>query len=518
MSSPDRPRAAPSAARGGLFVLGAKVFFIGLGLVQQALLPRVIGLAAYGSLSRALGFANVFNNVVVASSTQGVSRTVAGAGDDRPVALRRTLRWHAGVAAVATLVYVGLAPLYVRFERAPEIAAPVFALAAVLGVYGLYAPLVGALNGTRRFGAQAGLDVLAATLRTAGLLGLGWALVRGGGDGAFGATLGAAAAAAAVCGVALTITGTGASGEPAEPSRVPRAGAYLAFLAPTMLAQLATNALMQADIVVLGRQLSLAGAAAGASPEAANEWVAVYRACQLFAFLPYQLLFSVTQVLFPMLATASADGDRDEVRRLVVRGTRLGAVAGFALVACVAALPESMLGFAYGAEIAARGASTLRVLALAQGMFALLGLGTTVLVSTGRERAALALTGVSVVLVLGAATLAAAAAPFGAAQLRACAVATATALGVALVLAVATLRRAVGAFVPLATLARVAAATGLVVGAGSLVPKLGRVATPAAAAALVLLYLVALLATGEIGPAERAAARGLLRRRSSRTP
>ena len=36
-------------------------------------------------------------------------------------------------------------------------------------LYGVYAPLIGALNGQRRFFAQAGFDILAATLRTVGL-------------------------------------------------------------------------------------------------------------------------------------------------------------------------------------------------------------------------------------------------------------------------------------------------------------------------------------------------------------
>ena len=65
------------AGRGGLAVLVAKVFFILTGLVQQALLPRAIGRADYGALARVSAVTNVFNNVIVASSTQGVSRTVA---------------------------------------------------------------------------------------------------------------------------------------------------------------------------------------------------------------------------------------------------------------------------------------------------------------------------------------------------------------------------------------------------------------------------------------------------------
>jgi hypothetical protein len=58
-------------------VHGAKVYFIVTGFIQQPLLNAVSGGADYGALSRVLAPSNVLNNVIVASSTQGVSRTVA---------------------------------------------------------------------------------------------------------------------------------------------------------------------------------------------------------------------------------------------------------------------------------------------------------------------------------------------------------------------------------------------------------------------------------------------------------
>src|ERR1700754_2414690 len=92
------------AGRGGLAVLVAKVFFILTGLVQQALLPRAIGRADYGALARVFAVSNVFNNVVVASSTQGVSRTVAAAGAHEREALRATLAVHGVIAIIAGIL------------------------------------------------------------------------------------------------------------------------------------------------------------------------------------------------------------------------------------------------------------------------------------------------------------------------------------------------------------------------------------------------------------------------------
>src|SRR5262249_40881955 len=146
-----------SAGRGGLAVLVAKVFFIVTGLVQQALLPRAIGRADYGALARVFAVSNVFNNVVVASSTQGVSRTVAAAGTYEREALRAALRAHLAIAAIATGLLLVAAPLVAHFQSAPEVLAPLAAMAGVLAVYGVYAPLVGYINGRRMFAKQAGL-------------------------------------------------------------------------------------------------------------------------------------------------------------------------------------------------------------------------------------------------------------------------------------------------------------------------------------------------------------------------
>ena len=180
-----------------------------------------------------------------------------------------------------------------------------------------------------------------------------------------------------------------------------------------MVAQLFVNLLMQADIFMLGRWVSLAanaahdaGGAVGPSgaildpAKAANEWLAVYRACQLFAFLPYQLLFSVTQVLFPMLAKAKSEEGDPRVAELVARGSRIGAVVCGLMVAVIVAMPQPLIRLAYDADIARAGAPVLRVLVLGQAAFAMFGLVTTILVSLGRERAAMALTALALGLLV----------------------------------------------------------------------------------------------------------------------
>jgi stage V sporulation protein B len=510
---------ARAAGRGGVAVLGAKLFFLVVGFAQQPLLRLVVGLNDFGALAQALVVSNVVNNVVVSSGTQGVSRAVAGAKGHEDEVLRAALRVHVPLAFVVAAAVALAAPLYARFEHAEDVVAPLLVLAGVALLYGFYAPLIGFLNGRNRFSRQALLDVVFATLRTLGLIGVGYAFVKQGLSGVLGTTVGWLGAAALIVPLAARSTGLGKAvpSGAARPPGVPRASAYLGVLAPIAGAQLCTNALMQVDIFLLGRFLSdgavSAGIAGDAQREAVKQWVAVYRECQTFAFLPYQLLFSVTLVLFPMLARAKAANDDEAVRGHVARGARLAAIFGGLLVGVVVAMPESMLSFAYGAADAAKGADVLRTMALAQGLFAMLGIATTVLTSIGRERMAALVTLAAVVAVGGACTVLVPQATFGHDQLVRSAQASGGALLATLVVAGVLVRAQTGAFVPAATALRAGLALAACVALGFVTPRFGRLVTPLAAAAVGVAYLAVLVVTRELGKADLAIARGVLRRK-----
>lgn len=519
MSDEPSQSIAKRASTGGIAVLGAKVFFILAGFVQQPLLKWAIGLAGYGELSRVMAAANVVNNVVVSASTQGTSRMVAQAKGEEGKALRLALRVHVPLALVLALLFVGAAPFVASFQRATYITSALVVAGGVVLLYGLYAPLIGSLNGRGLFVKQAGLDVLFATFRTVGLVGLGVLFVKLGSSGALGAISGFVAAALLILLVALSFAGIGRAG---KADSVPSARAYLSALWPLALAQLFTSALMQQDITLLGRFLADAAPAAGltgaAAEKASDEWVGVYRACQLFAFLPYQLLLSLTQILFPMLAQAQGEGDSVAVRSFVARGARLGAIATGLLVSVLVAMPETAIRFAYGSDVAARGASTLVVLTVGQGMFALLGLASSILASLGRERTAARLTFAAATLAGLACALLVPRAAFGEAQLRASAWAVTGALAVSVVAAGWLVRKIAGVFVPAATAARVFLAVGACAAAGIVLPSVGRLLTPVLGAGVAAAYVLVLIATRELRLADLEILKGFVRaRRAART-
>ncbi|MGD0675588.1 MAG: oligosaccharide flippase family protein, partial [Polyangiaceae bacterium] len=486
--------------------------------VQQPLLRFAVGLNDFGALAQALVVANTVNNVVVSSGTQGVSRAVAAAPGHEDEALRAALKVHAVAAVAVAAIMVAATPLFAKFEHADDVVAPLLVMALVALLYGLYAPLIGYLNGRRRFGRQAALDILFATLRTVGLVAFGRAFALRGASGALGTTVGWVAAAACILPVAIRSTGLGRatpSGSPA--AGVPRPGAYVAMLLPIAGAQLCTNFLLQIDIALLGRFLSERAASAGAwtadSRDTVKSWIAIYKECQTFAFLPYQLLFSITLILFPMLARVHAERDLAAVRAYVARGGRLAAIFGGVVVGVVLAMPGSMLGFAYGAADAQRGADVLRIMALAQGAFAMLGIATTVLTSIGRERTSAWITLGAVIAVASACAASVPHASFGHAQLVRSAEATLLALTMTLIVAGTLVRQRTRAFVPSKTILRVGIALAACFVVGLYMPGTGRLVTPALALVIGTGYFALLVAMGEIDASDVALVRSLASRR-----
>ncbi len=502
MSSADET--AKEAGRGGLAIAGAKVTFMILGMAQKVLLTFLLGVAGFGHLQRIFTPLNLVNNVTVGSAIQGVSHVVSSANEaERPAAFRRALAVHAVLAGIAALGFFFAAPFVASFLEAEHITGELRFVALIVALYGIYAPLVGSLNGTRRFTTQAGLDVTYALLRTGGLA-VG-ALVAGIG----GALVGFTAAALAIVPIAALRSGLGKRGEGGQTT-----GSYLAYFAPLLGGQIALNVLMVADFTLLSRFAGLSAKAAGLDPKAADELVGAYGSAQLFSFLPYQLILSVSFVLFPMLARARAEQDRPAVASYTRAGVRLALVITGLICAVVSGLAPHLLRLAFPIQASELAGGALRILSLGMGAFAVLAVCSTALTSVGRS-------GVGALLNVGAAILIATgcwltvpSATFGPEMLERTASATAAALVLTAAISAVLLYRNNGAFAPPASLARVALALGVAIAVATRLPYLGKIAVVAESALVVVVYAGVLALTRELGAADIARIKQVFGRRS----
>jgi stage V sporulation protein B len=435
---------------------------------------------------------------------------VAQSPGQEPAAFRRTLVVHVAVAALFGVVFFAAAPRIAQAVGAPHVTGALRILSAIIVLYGMYTPLVGALNGTRRFVHQAGLDIAAATFRTIGLVVGAYLLGRAGNShlaAVEGAAWGFVAGAVLVLGVALGIVGVGRHG-PGGPT----VGRHLIFMAQLFVGQLLLNLLLQADLTLLRFFAGEAAAREGLSPMAADPFVGAYRATQLFAFLPYQLLIAVTFVLFPMLASAGKSGDREDVRRYVATGLRLALIIGGAMVCVTSGLAGPLLMLVFGPEATSHGARALSVLAIGFGAFAIFGILTTVLNSLGFERASAVITGVAAALVAAACFVWVRGTPLSDELLLRTATATSTSIVLATIAASILVHRAAGGLVAPSVVLRVLLAGAIATVVGRLLWDTPRFAAPGLAVIVVSIYVLVLVVSRELGSHDLVLVRRVLKR------
>lgn len=504
------PEMARTAGRGGLAITFAKVYFILQGLAQQILLPRVLGLNGYGALASVLSAASIAYNPIVTTSIQGVSRAVARVTpEEQPSVVRRVLAVHAGFAALSAVAFGLLAPVIAGFMRAPHIENTLRIVSLVLLFYGLYSPLIGVLNGKRRFVAQATFDIVSATLRTMTLVIVGGLAARWG-RGVEGAVLGFVGVTVIVFVAASFVVGFGKTGVLG-----PTASQHVAYIAPLFAAQVLLNLLLQADLTLLRRFAGDAASTAHLPATVSDPLVGAYRATQLFAFLPYQLLVSVTFILFPMLARADRQQDRKVVAAYVSTGVRIAFLVAGLLVSVTSGLSGPLLRLVYSREVAALGAHAMQFLTIGFGAFAILGVLTSVLASLGKERAAAALTGAAFLLVVVLCFAWASGSALDETLLVRTALSTSAGLVCATILAALLVRRVAGAVVPYRTVLSTLGSLAVAIMVGRFFPQGGPAWTIVASVVVASVYGMLLVATGELGRRDWEVVRAVASRRRS---
>lgn len=515
-SGEDEPRDAPAsggedetrrAGRGLLLITTAKVVFIVTAYAVRLALPRVFhSEQTYGLFSVAFSATSILNNVLIASTIQTVSKMVSEDEDRAPETLRHGLMLQAAIGTVLATALVLGAPLWAEKVLLDPGLTPLIRISGgVIFSYALYATLVGYLNGRRRFSHQAGLDMTFSVLRTTGLIG-GAAL----GIGALGAMGGFASASGAILLVALVTVGLGKGGSGFSAKR------WIALMAPIWFYQACINGILQIDLQVLKRtvaELAMAqGTAAAAATELANVFAAHYNAAQTFAFVPYQLILSVTFIVFPFVSRATTLGDAAATRRYIQNAMRFSLLVLLAIGAPIGGAADGVMRIAYPEPYLA-GASALGVLVFGQVAFALFVIGATILTGAGRPRTAAVIALGSLIVVLVSTRLAIGWAGIeGHRALIATAIGTSIGTGVALLSVGITVWRSFGAFVPLASAIRGLLAGGVAFAVARFVPHGSALGALLALASGFAAYLVALLVLREIGGTELAALKAIARR------
>lgn len=499
-----------SAGKGLVFITGAKLYFIVTAYAVQFLLPRLLGSPEkFGFFRTAMSLVSILNNVLIAATVQTLSKKVSESEEGAPHALRQGLLLQLVWGGVLGLSLFGLAPVIADHGMHNHSFTKLLRVSSIVVIaYALYAALVGSLNGRRMFTTQARLDMTFSTLRSVGILGAA-AL----GFGALGAFVGFAASAALILLVALFVVGTGRSGE-----RTPWKS-WIAFMTPLWIYQLCLNFILQGDIIVMTSTITDMAEHGGLihdeATRAANRLTGFYGAAQTFAFVPYQLILSVTFVVFPLVAKATSGGDVETTRTTIRRAMRFSWLVLLAMAAPIAGSARGVLRIAYTPDyLVAEQALSILVLGLV--MFALFVIAATVLSGSGRVFESASIAVVSLVVLMGSVYFFIRQAGTGLSALTAAACGTSLGAGLAFVLAGIMVYRRFGAFLPAASVVRGIVAGAVGAGVARVVPHETRLTAIVALAAGFLAYGLTLVVVQEIPKSELLNVRSLILKRLGR--
>jgi len=243
----------------------------------------------------------------------------------------------------------------------------------------------------------------------------------------------------------------------------------------------------------------------------ANGYVGLYKAGQNFAFVPYQLILSVTFVVFPLVSQAVSLGDANATRDYVRGAMRFSLLVLLAIAAPVSGAAAGVMRLAYP-DAYLGGAEALAVLSIGMVAFALFVIGATILSGAGSPGRAAMIAMTSVVIVLVANIALVRMVGIGPRTAMMAAVGTSIGTTFALALVGTAVYARFKAFLPLRSSLRVLVAAAVAWGVARALPS---GSAPQALIALIgggVAYLVALAVLREITQTELAIVRRVLKK------
>jgi stage V sporulation protein B len=272
-------------------------------------------------------------------------------------------------------------------------------------------------------------------------------------------------------------------------------------MAPIWTYQICLNGILMIDLQVLKRTATEIAFASSVGSQAAvdlaNQYVGYYRAAQTFAFIPYQLIISMTFIVFPMISKATSIGNREAARTTIQHAMRFSLLLLLLVAAPMSGAARSVMRLAYPVDYLV-GAPALSILVFGVVAFALFAVAATAISGAGKPSVAAMIAGFSLLVVVVANRILQMRAGLGEQTLEAAASGTAIGMLVALVLSALVIHRSFGVFIPIATWLRAALASGAGYAAAAAVPDHSAMMAIVALAIGFLSAVAVLLVTREV--------------------
>ncbi|HJQ68010.1 MAG TPA: oligosaccharide flippase family protein [Blastocatellia bacterium] len=479
---------ARTAGRGTIYITLAKIWFMVSGYGIHYLLPRLISREEVGLYQVTVSVVSIINAVIITGTYQTVSKYISQEPEKAAAVKSKALKLQTVVGGGASLGFFLLAPVVADYLNDPRLTGYLRLASLITLSYSFYAVFTGYFNGLKKFFAQAALDITYSTLKLAFIIALVWV-----GLGVEGGIGGFALAAASVLAISAVLAGRG------KRAGDVRAADLLKFQGLLLVFTLVLNLLQKVDLMLIK-------ALSSTDPTQTSLNAADYSAAFNVANITYQIIISITFIIFPLVSEATFANDRERTRSYIANTVRYTLMIMALVATLFSANSAEVLSLIYPKEYAG-GAPPLRVLAFGMLLFGLLYVLTTIISASGQPKVSL-FTGLSA-LVASAMLNYLLIPPYG---LKGAATATTAAMLIGVVAASVYLLSKYRVLIRPVSALRIAGCAGLVYALSIFYAPSSKVLIVAQLVVLSILYLALLLFTRELGRADLAAIRRVLRR------
>jgi stage V sporulation protein B len=479
------------AGRGTVYITAAKLWFIASGWALHVILSRLMTADEYGLYQVVISDVSIINAVIITGTYQTVSKYISQEEEKADAVKSKALKLQAIVGGAITLAFFLLAPVIADYLNDSRLTR-YFRLASLITLsYSFYSVFTGYFNGQKKFLAQAGLDITYSTLKLALIVLFVWL-----GYGVAGGVGGFVMAAASV----LLISALAASGGNRQGDI--RISDLFKFQAYLLLFTLVLNLLQKVD-------LNLVKALSATDAEVASMNAAYYGAAINVANITYQVIISVTFVIFPLVSQATWASDRARAQMYISNTLRYTLMIMALTATLFSANAREVLQVIFPTHPFDYRAGSGALAALAFGMlfFGLLYVITTIITASGRPKVSLA---VGAVTLASSATLNALLIPRH--GLVGAGVGTTVAMAAGAFIGGGYLMAKFGPLVSALSVARITACAGVVYAASLVISLESKLMIVAQLALLSLIYFALLVVTKEIGRTDLEAVKKIIKR------
>ncbi|HWP43309.1 MAG TPA: oligosaccharide flippase family protein [Blastocatellia bacterium] len=476
------------AGRGTIYITASKAWFMISGLGIHLTLPSLMTAEMFGLYQVTVSVVSVINAVVVTGTYQTVSKYVSQEEEKAGAVKSKALKLQLAVGGGISAGFFLLAPVIARFMNDDRLIDYLRLASLITLSYSFYSVFTGYFNGLKRFLAQAVLDMTYSTLKLVMIVSLVWL-----GYGVAGGIGGFALAAASVLAVSAYLArGAQKRGEV-------RAADLFQFQSYLLLSTLVFNLLQKVDIILV-KSLS------SSDPTLASVNAGYYGGAINMANLTYQIIVSVTFVIFPLVSQATFSNDLERTRGYISTTLRYTLMMMALVATLFSANAAEALRVIYPENYQA---ATVALSVVAYGMlfFGLLFILTTIISASGRPAVSLI---VCIVSLVASATFNAVLVPrFG---IDGAAIGTTASMIVGVVAGGGYILSRYGALVPVKSLARIALASGALYASSLAFSPASKLLILVQLALLPVVYAVVLVATGELGASDLARIKRVIKR------